>query len=126
MKFCKYFAACVFSIFILCSCSQRTPEDVVLKYYEAAERLDFETAKTYVAKDAFAIFDVLIDMTADEQQDQAEEVDSDIRILIKSVEVSDDDKQAMVIISKAAIDGLIVDEVSIRLIKEEGEWKITL
>ena len=125
MRILKILTVYVF-LFLIAGCSGSSPESVVLKYYKAIEIADFQTAKTCVAKADFAILDMLIEMTKEEQPAQYEETGKPLNILVKSVEIADDKNTAKVTIEETADNGLVVGETEVLLVKEEGEWKITL
>lgn len=127
MKYLKFFIAGFLFLLMLSSCGGTdSPESVVLKYFEAVDRMDFALAKTYAAKETAPAFDVLIKMAEEECLSKSQEEDSSIKVTVKSVEVSEDKKTANVVVEMVAGNGVVVDESEIHLVEEEGAWKVTL
>lgn len=126
MRFLRFVAIAILYFTPLSSCTSiDTPDVVVLKFYDAMSKMDFESVKMHVSKEFSQTFDILIHMT-DMDLFEAPNEGNDINPVIKSVEVSKDENTAKVVVEMVNSVGSVVDEATVPLVKEEGEWKIVI
>lgn len=120
MKILKNLALVLCAMFLLSACGEKSPESVVLKYFEAAKVVDLKTAKECLVKSLAQEFD---DMTKSIDADEMEEMkkeNANIQVKILSSEI--DGENAIVYFEEAHGDHFHKQQVSLK--KEDGEWKI--
>ncbi len=125
MRFLKGITVAAIFAVVLSSCAGESPESVVLKFHDAIDRIDLESARKYVTKESEATIDVL-KRIAEREGLQIGEGDSDIKTVIVSSQINDEEDTAIVVFQMVDGSGNVVDESDIFLVKENKEWKIAL
>jgi PBP1b-binding outer membrane lipoprotein LpoB len=109
-----------------CGGSGATPVEVVQKFAEATVNLDFAKAKQYVVKEHQAAYDeVAARFESPEAQAQLELFKAAAKLTTIDVvekEISEDGNTAVVTLKISGAGQS--NEEDVRLIKEDGEWKI--
>ncbi len=121
MKKIMFFVSALALVLLFNSCGSQSPKDVVNDYYSALKKGDFEKAMTYTTlKDTAEIH-----QTVKKMQDFKYQV-SDYEIL--SEEIAEDNENATVEVKYTASSAFketpVEDTEKIKLVKEDGKWKI--
>lgn len=110
-------AVCVVSMFGLAGCGN-SPDKVAIKFAKCVSEADFDGASKYATKQTAALLELAKSMGKNEESEKMKGADFEV---VKS-EVNGDKAKVTV---KTTKDGKS-DEDDFTLVKEDGEWKVSI
>lgn len=121
MKTIKTLAIAFFAIIMLSACGGgNTPEDTLMKYFEAAKTVDLKAAQKCCTKDVAAKFDQLISEFTEDDIKELRQENNDLTV--KFIRADIDGDNATIYFEESHGDHN--HEKSLPMRKEDGEWKI--